>query len=240
MKRNMVISSALAPLVAAAFLPTSSAQAASELSPVATWEMNEAAGASVMLDTSGNGLNGTIGNVVKTGMRVQGSIGYRFPFTLPNKTPAETPRRVLVNSSALNPGDRDFSITIRYRTTHGFGNIMQKGQAGAAGGYWKLEAPRGELTCQFRGRVDGKLVVRKVKSGMPLNDGDWHDVTCIRTAKRVSMTIDGSITRSVSGRTGNISNNVPMTIGGKVNCNQVTVTCDFFSGDIDRVAIKAG
>jgi hypothetical protein len=31
-----------------------------------------------------------------------------------------------------------------------------------------------------------------------------------------------------------------MTIGGKVNCDQVKITCDFFTGDIDRISVDAG
>ncbi|WP_152185022.1 LamG domain-containing protein [Segeticoccus rhizosphaerae] len=230
----------LAPLVVAGLTPTV-AQAASEpLSSVATWEMNEAPGASTMLDSSGHGVTGEIGSVVKTGVRVHGAVAYRFPYGAPNKTPADTPRLVTVNSSALNPGGRDFSVTIRYRTTHDFGNIMQKGQHGAKGGYWKLEAPHGKLTCLFRGLVNGKLVGKTVNSGVALNDGNWHTVTCLRTATRITMTIDGTKTRRAYGTTGTISNRVPMTIGGKVNCDQVKITCDFFTGDIDRISVDAG
>jgi hypothetical protein len=239
MKRKILPAALLAPLLVAG-LTQGSAQAAAQLSPVATWEMNEAAGATVMGDSSGNGVTGSIGSVVDTGTLVQGAVAYRFPYTAPNTTPADSPRLVTVGSSALNPGDRDFSITIRYRTTHDFGNIMQKGQHGAKGGYWKLEAPHGKLTCLFRGMVDGTLVGKTVNSGVALNDGQWHTVTCLRTATQITMTIDGTKTRRAKGATGTISNNVAMTIGGKTNCDQVNVTCDFFSGDIDRVAVSAG
>ena len=240
MNRTLVLAAGLAPLAAAALLPATSAQAVASMSPVATWEMNEAAGASTMVDSSGQGIDGVIGSVVKTGVQVQGAVGYRFPYGPPNQIPADTPRLVTVSSGAMNPGDRDFSVTIRYRTTHDFGNIMQKGQHGSKGGYWKLEAPHGKLTCLFRGQVNGTLVGKTVNSGVALDDGDWHTVTCLRTADQITMTIDGTSTRRAKGATGTISNAVPLTIGGKVNCDQVTVTCDFFSGDIDRVAISAG
>ena len=32
---------------------------------------------------------------------------------------------------------------------------------------------------------------------------------------------------------------MPLTIGGKVDCDQVKVTCDYFAGDIDWVRIEA-
>jgi hypothetical protein len=54
------------------------------------------------------------------------------------------------------------------------------------------------------------------------------------------MTIDGTITRRTNGWTGNISNPVPLTIGGKLNCNQTTITCDYVTGNIDYVRIETG
>jgi hypothetical protein len=53
------------------------------------------------------------------------------------------------------------------------------------------------------------------------------------------MTIDGTVTHTTFGKTGIISNNVPLTIGGKSQCDQVTITCDYFAGDIDSVLIQA-
>jgi len=44
--------------------------------------------------------------------------------------------------------------------------------------------------------------------------------------------------RTANGWTGNIANNVPLTIGGKVNCDQYITTCDYFVGDIDWVTIE--
>ena len=239
-KRTILPPLLVAPLLVTGLTPVAAQAASSQLPSVARWEMNEAAGATTMHDSSGHGITGKIGSVVKTGVRVQGAVAYRFPYTAPNKTPADTPRLVTVGSAAMNPGSRDFSVTIRYRTTHDFGNIMQKGQHGAKGGYWKLEAPHGKLTCLFRGLVNGQLTGKTVNSGVALNDGNWHTVTCLRTATRLTMTIDGTTTRRARGATGTISNNVPMTIGGKVNCDQVKVTCDFFSGDIDRIEVAAG
>ncbi len=239
MNRKMLPAIAIAPLLLAGLVPASAQAAAQSLSSVATWEMNEPSGAATMVDSSGNGLDGTIGSVVRTGTSVDGAVGYRFPFGPPNTTPADTPRLVQVNNSALNPGNRDFAITIRFRTTRDFGNVLQKGQHGAKGGYYKLELPHGKLTCLFRGVVNGTLVGKTVNSGVPLNDGQWHNVTCLRTATQITMTIDGTKTRRANAVTGAINNTVPLTIGGKVNCDQIKVTCDFYTGDIDRVDIAA-
>jgi len=41
--------------------------------------------------------------------------------------------------------------------------------------------------------------------------------------------------KRLNGATGNISNTFPMTVGGKIACDQVTVTCDYYAGDIDWI-----
>ena len=66
------------------------AMPANAATPVATWQMNEAAGSRTMVDSSGNGLNGTIGTHVQTGVALTGGgTGYRFPYIRPN-TPRPT------------------------------------------------------------------------------------------------------------------------------------------------------
>jgi hypothetical protein len=211
---------------------------------VGDWRMGERAGATVMVDSSGNRLDGTIGSAVRPGVSITGAEGgtaYQWAFTQPNAAPAKPERLVQVrDNSLLDPGTRDYAVTIRYSTTQAFGNLLQKGQSGARGGYWKFQAPKGVLSCLFRGAEGSK----SVNSGVPLNDGAWHTVRCERTADRLTMTVDAGtsaqITRRALGVTGNISNSNPLTIGGKANCDQITITCDYFTGAIDYVRIQAG
>ena len=40
------------------------------------------------------------------------------------------------SNTRLNPGSGNFAVEFRMRTTHSFGNVIQKGQAGSKGGYW--------------------------------------------------------------------------------------------------------
>ncbi len=204
--------------------------------PVAIWEMNEAAGAHVMVDSSGHGINGRIGTEVQTGMVVNGAKGYQFPRLTPNKPPTHPEHLITVpDSSALDPGTRDYAITFRMRTTQSFGNIIQKGQSGVAGGYFKFQAPRGVVQCLFRGSAGNG----GVSSNRPLNDGQTHTIRCERTANLVTLTVDGVVTGRHTGPTGNISNTWPLSIAGKTKCDQVKVTCDYFPGFIDRVQIDA-
>jgi hypothetical protein len=205
---------------------------------VANWQMNEATGASTMVDSSGNGLNGTIGSHVQTGVALTGGgTGYRFPYLKPNTPPADPEHIVRVpHNTRLNPGTGNFAVEFRMRTTHSFGNIIQKGQAGSAGGYWKFQQPSGKVSCLFRGSAGSSTA--SAGSTVRVNDGNWHTVRCERTASMVTMTIDGVVTGRNRNATGTIANARPVTIAGKGNCDQVEITCDYFSGDIDYVRIE--
>jgi hypothetical protein len=223
-------------LVAGAFAIAAPAQAAIDR-PVAVWQMNEAAGSRTMLDSSGNGINGTIGAHVRVGTALSGGgTGYRFPFLQPNTPPADPEHVVRVpNNSRLNPGSGDFAVELRMRTTHSFGNVLQKGQAGSAGGYWKFQQPSGKISCLFRGSAGSSTA----SSGtVRVNDGAWHTVRCERTSASVTMTVDGVVTGRNRNPTGTIANTRPLTIAGKLNCDQVDITCDYFAGDLDYVKIE--
>ncbi len=55
------------------------------------------------------------------------------------------------------------------------------------------------------------------------------------------MTIDDGVkVRRANGPTGQISNIMPFAIGGKSKCNAVTVTCDYWVGEMDYVRIETG
>lgn len=203
---------------------------------IARWEMNEGTTAQKMLNDAGSGLDGTIGTTVQTGVTVLGRTGYRFP--LKGRLSYDPARLVTVPDAgnALDPGTRTYTIKWRMRFNTSYGNILQKGQSGTPGGYFKVQAPRGVVQCLFR---DGTGFDRTVSSGRPLNDDRWHYLKCTRSSTAVTMTVDGVLTSTSSGAVGDISNDYPLSIGGKYNCNQTSVSCDYFVGDLDRVEIKA-
>jgi hypothetical protein len=230
-RRLLTITAALAGALALA-VPANAA------TPVANWQMNEAVGARTMADSSGNGLNGTIGSHVQTGVALTGGgTGYRFPYLRPNTPPADPEHLVTVpNNTRLNPGTGNFAVEFRMRTTHSFGNVIQKGQAGSKGGYWKFQQPSGKISCLFRGSAGSSTA--SAGSTVRVNDGNWHVVRCERTSSSVTMWIDGVRTGRNLNPTGTIANTRPVTIAGKGNCDQITVTCDYFSGDLDYVKIE--
>jgi hypothetical protein len=203
---------------------------------VGLWSMNEPPGAGTATDSSGNGQHGTVGSDVQTGVPYAGAIAYRFPDIAPNAPPARPQHLVTVpHSPLLNPGSGDFTVTVRFRTTRTPSNIVQKGQSGTSGGYWKFEQDNGQVKCLFRG---GNLQQRSAYSIRRIDDGLWHTVTCERTSTSVTMYVDGVRHSTQNGPTGSISNTWPLAIGGKSSCNQYKVGCDYFSGDIDYVRIR--
>ncbi|WP_436529733.1 laminin G domain-containing protein [Actinoplanes sp. HUAS TT8] len=226
------------PLLVTTILLTGTPMAAraSEVTSVAYWPMNEPAGATVMSDSSGNGLDGQIGDEVGAGVTAQGSTGYRFDRLEPDTPPPHPGHLVVVpDDPALNPGDRDFAVTLRLRTTGHFGNIIQKGQSTTEGGNFKLQIPNGKVQCSFRGDHG----VLEADAPYAINDGDWHVVTCVRVSTGVALAIDGQRVAGRQGWTGTIRNNWPLTIGGKLDCDQRTVGCDYYAGDIDYTEINS-
>jgi hypothetical protein len=228
-RRFWIVTLAASTALAAGAVPAS-AVPAGHVYTVASWAMNEPAGARVMRDGSGNGHNGMIGSEVITGGF------YRFTRLEPD-TPPPHPRHLVVvpDSSALDPGTRDFEITLRLRTVYQFGNIIQKGQATVPGGSYKLQIPSGHVQCWFRGAA-GQVLVTAPRA---INDGNWHVVTCTRYSDGVALVIDGVKVAGRWGATGMISNSWPLSIGGKTSCDQRTVGCDYFAGDLDYVRIDA-
>lgn len=223
-------------LTASAVLTGAGPAAAAAPHTVASWGMNDAAGARTMHDDSGNGLDGRIGDEVTIGDLPHGYRGFSFDRLEPDTPPAHPQHLVVVPDDAdLDPGNREFSITLRLRTIHQFGNILQKGQATVAGGSYKLQIPNGKVQCWFRGSAGSVLVT----APRAINDGNWHTVQCWRNSQGVGLSIDGSMVAAREGATGTIANSWPLSIGGKTDCDQVDVGCDYFAGDIDAAEIQA-
>jgi hypothetical protein len=224
-------------LVAVVLAAPALAQPATAGSLTHDYEMNEARGASVVHDTGATRVDGQVGSEVTTGVWSSGAKGYRFPYLRPNTPPAHPQHLVTVpDGPSVDPGTSDYSIEIRYRTTHAFGNLLQKGQSQTAGGQVKIQLPKGRPTCYFKGSQG------RVGTGAkaPIDDGQWHVIVCTRTAGAVDFYVDGVRVGHKNGVSGKIDNRFPLTIGGKPQCDQVKVTCDYFSGDVDYVRIQKG
>ncbi len=207
---------------------------------VASWQMNEAKGSTVLVDSGPNHLNGTIGKTVTLGGGV-----HSYPAVKRGVGGTVDPQHLdVVNSALLNPGTADFVVTVRLRIPSiaaSFGNVMQKAQSGSPTGFWKIELDggNGRVFCGFRSVVNGVTTSGGIRSPILVADNAWHIVTCERGPGFVSTTVDGHVTMQANHPTGAIVNNVPLTIGGKANCNATAAhLCDYFTGQIDYVQIS--
>jgi hypothetical protein len=199
---------------------------------VADWEMNEPAGSTTMLDSSGSNLSGTIGSAVQTGVVVSGATGYRWSGQ--NKAGYHPERLVTVQSSLLNPGTGGFAVTVRLYTGAGDQNILQKGQSRTAGGMFKIDMLRGFVICTFKGS-SGRAAIG---SRQTVWDHVWRTVRCERRSTGVTIIVDGGAPRTNAGATGNIANTKPLSIGGKAACDGTTVQCDYYVRLLDRAVVQ--
>jgi Laminin G domain len=228
---------AASPAAGAATRSAGATSAAALASTQLIYNMDDPAGSSVMQDSGPLGLNGTVGNEVVTGFNTDGITGYQFPRLTPNKPPAHPEHLVNIpDNDAVDPGDGNYTVEIRYKTTNPFGNLIQKGQAKTVGGQFKIQLPGGKVQCYFKGPLgkDG------VGYRQPIDDGLFHTIICAKTATSVTLWVDGVKRATKTGPMGNVNNTFPLTIGGKPKCDQVTVTCDYFGGVVDYVKITKG
>ena len=201
---------------------------------VGVWELDEPAGAQVLLDAGPQGLHGTIGTSVQRGAAVAGATAHVFSTVDPDRSPVDPGRLdVVAHDERMNPGPGDFAVTVRLLTTRPQGNVVQKGQASSTGGYFKVDMDDGRVACLFRGDA-GTLHVR---SAARIDTGRWTEVRCHRSATALSLYVDGVLVHRRVGVAGTVANTWPLTIAGKSSCNQVTVGCDYYSGAIDRVTL---
>lgn len=233
MKRLAAVMGAVV-LTAAMATTWSSASAAAPEDVVAVWELDEPAGAGVLLDAGPQAVHGTAGSSVQRGAPVDGATAHVFSTVDPDRSPVDPGRLdVVAHDERLNPGPGDFAVTVRLLTTRPQGNVVQKGQASSTGGYFKVDMDDGRVACLFRGDA-GSLHVR---SSARIDTGRWTEVRCHRSATALSLYVDGVLVHRRAGVAGVVANTWPLTIAGKSSCNQVTVGCDYYSGAIDRVTL---
>jgi PKD repeat protein len=242
MKRLLVAMCVLGCAAVGLALPQQAAVAAAD-HVVADWELNEGAGATVAVDSSVNGLDGAIDpTAADHGLHIGVTEGpdtfYHWDNRCPTCMPVEEQRVVQIpENDMLDIPDPTvtYQLEFRFRTNKPFGNYMQKGHSSTIGGQIKVQAPGGIVQCLFKG-ADGTRV--GTGSDVALDDNLWHTVQCIRTETQVKEFVDGVRVAVKNGSTGAIDNNKAFTIGGKNNCDQVAITCDYFVGDIDYVKVS--
>jgi hypothetical protein len=174
-----------------------------------------------------------------TTQSVRGAPGRGMAVAFPSKCSDAVgcPRAMLevVAAPSLDAGQKPFAYGASVRmtpdqTTVG-SNILQKGRFGTAGGQWKLQVDgeEGRPSCVIR---SGDTVLT-VRSSVSVADGEWHLLVCRRDLQGLSVDVDGSVDR-VSGRSGSVSNDWPITIGSP----GVGEHDDQFHGWVDDVFLE--
>ncbi len=223
----------------ALMVPTADAARSAKLIEVeASWEMNEPAEATTMVDSGPNGHDATVDQSgIDTGFCYDGATGYRWLWRDPIAPPA-SPERVIVipDHPDLDPLDDIYHGRDPVPDPEQVRQHHPEGPGHQTGGQWKIQNPGGRPSCLYNGSIR-RGAVRAVN---PLNDNAWHVLRCVKTPTAVELWVDGVRVGRKNGAVGNIDNNWPMTIGGKSSCNQEKVTCDYFSGEIDYVRLYRG
>jgi hypothetical protein len=139
------------------------------------------------------------------------------------------------NGPDLNPGTAPFhygaSVLVRRDETAAGSNVVQKGYANR-GGEWKLQVDGagGYPSCVLVGRGSGRL--HTVRSSRSVADGQWHQVTCWRSATAFAIAVDGVDRGRVGLPAGlDITNTMPLRIGGK----HARAGNDQYAGAVDDV-----
>ena len=158
-------------LAAAVALLTGAGQAAATSTLAAQWHMDEAAGATTMADSSGNGNTGTLHNVTAG---VTGKVGKAYSFGGSTvKSYVEVP-----DSPSLNPNASKINISLWLNTTtlpnSGDFDLVRKGDF--PGQEYKVELlPGGIINCEVFG-ASAHVILH---GGSGLGDGKWHHINCI-------------------------------------------------------------
>ncbi|MBV9527613.1 hypothetical protein [Sphingomonas sp.] len=215
-------------LLAAANLTAGSAAGSSIA--VAQWNMDETFG-TTMNDSSGNGNNGTMTNVVTSGG------GFVFD--------GATSNVVVPDSPTLNPGTSNFSYTVQVQTdvVPAVGkdyDVMRKGLSNTTGGEFKVEV-------EYSSGIGKALCVVKDNTGKSgsitgttnVADGNLHTITCSKGPGSILLTVDSLKARKKYVSLGNVSNTAQLLIGSRTS-TVLDSTNDWYNGTIRSASVSVG
>jgi len=213
--------------IAVAVLFPGAAEPASAQTIVAYWKMNEPAGSTTMVDSTGKGHNGTLHNVT-AGVDGPPGLGTAYQFGgSAAKSYVEVP-----TSPSLDPGTQPISITFWMKTQHlpasGDYDLVRKGVF--PGQEYKVELEKtGQIACTFH----GSLASNNATGGPDIADGKWHEVVCAENSSDITLTIDGAVAATTSVNLGSISSSTALEIGAHP-------AFDFYKGELDDISITIG
>jgi hypothetical protein len=195
----------------------------------AHWAMDEAKGATKMLDSSGHGLTGSISSAVLVGQPGHSGRAYGF---------AGNGGLVTVrDNNLLDPGSNSFEVELYFKSSTkptsavGDYDLIRKGLSSTSGGDWKMEILQsGKVYCHFRGS-SGSVDATGTSNVV---DGKWHRLGCRTSSSGVAVLVGGNVQSKSAKIPGTIANSASLTIGGK------NATEDQTTGVLDDVVITKG
>ena len=196
---------------------------AASAATTALWRMNETSG-QTMYDAVGSA-DGTNHHITEglpgiAGSRAYGFNGFSSYVSVPTR-------------SALNPGTAKLTVKVAVRFSRRPAqdyDLIRKGRARTPGGYYKVEIVRsGQAICLFGGSKATVTVI----GGPRLNDGRWHRISCIRSARRVRLYVDGRRAKQAWKVVGRIANSSTLFVGAKPGS-------DWYRGRLDAAKILIG
>jgi hypothetical protein len=239
-KRSIVTAAVLAATAALIAVGAQPAVSAARVSPppgtrlLLTFDQHESLDRGTLVrDSSGHRHGGVV--LARNGGELRPVAGWiRRGAAFPGRCCARAIIQVRDNKG-LDPGRRPFvfgaAVKIGPARASTASNVMQKGFFKQAGGQYKLQLLAGGApSCVVFGSR-GRVILNADKS---IADRRWHRLTCLRTATRVQLRVDGKVVAGTAQTPGLISNNAPVRVGGK----KVTVGNQQYRGAIDSVFLR--
>ncbi len=168
------------------------------------------------------------GNLVNGVTFTEGKFGQAFEFNQTNQV------RIPSNSS-LNFGSGDFSGYLWFKSYgSGYLFLVDSDLTGVGNSSWFVNI--NGATARFAtGFGDGTGDHYVSANKIVINDYQWHFLAWVRSSDAMKIYVDGQLGGTTSVKAGNVTNNVPVAIGGEYNDVAKTMASGF-KGAIDEVA----
>src|SRR5436190_11815752 len=150
-------------------------------------------------------------------------------------------------SPALSPEDANVTVSVDVNTLSkpGTGDLdFDLVRAVPTGKMYKVELfPKngvGIAQCIFIGSLNGTATRITIKGTRKMNDGNWHTITCQKTATTVTLKTDGMVENSQNIQIGTIhlGKGKPFAIGYKPNTT--AGGADHYIGAMRNVSVTIG
>jgi hypothetical protein len=150
-------------------------------------------------------------------------------------TPNDARVVTVADAADLDPGNREFAVEVKLKTSDTDGVLAQKGDPDTAGGHWRVQLDGGQASCLFRGGA----IQGAVKSATLVDDNQWHTIRCELVATGATVYVDGTKEKHQNKAVTEVANDQQVTVGGKVGCANVTA-CNYYVGQIDFIRVLTG